>query len=124
MQVVRIEGEDGLGMFMYYFDNESELKRKYSPAEAIKNLMIRHLSFNCPEEDGLKIRLDDKKWFCGYKTVEQLQQWVLKEEIQEMNKHGFEVFLINVLEYQEGEHQIVFTKESIVSKEIITSLFI
>lgn len=38
-----------------------------------------------------------------------------------MSKIGFKVYKIKVSRFQIGEYQIVFTKESIIEKEDITS---
>lgn len=61
---------------------------------------------------------------CAYKTVEQVQQWLEKEEIQYFTSIGFRVYLLTVSEYQTGEYQVIFTKDSIESKEDVTSLFV
>lgn len=76
------------------------------------------------DEDYLSINKDNKEWFCAYKTVEQLQDWIYKEEIQYFASVGFKVILLKVSDYQIGEKQVLFTKESIKSQEDITSLFI
>jgi len=125
LQVVRLQHKtSGEGIFRCNtFDGEfvdftNEEKQMYS------DFNIRHNSFNSPKKDLLYIRLYDKTWFCAYKTVEQLQQWLMPDEIRFLISKNFDVLLLAVNEYQVGEHQVIFTKESIVSSNVINSLFI
>lgn len=80
--------------------------------------------FPTPYGEGLDLDKDDMEWFCAYKSVEQLQKWVLKKEMAYFIKMGFKVLLLNVTNFQEGEKQVLYTKDSINSSEDITSLFI
>lgn len=121
--VIRIEyPEDGIGMFMTYLKNG--LKRKIkSIDEFCITAFRRHFKFNCPIQDGLDAYRDSKEWFCSYKSIEQLQQWIKTNELKRIIKKGYMVLMLDVTEYQEGRDQIIYTKESIKSSKDITSLF-
>lgn len=121
--VIRIEyPEDGIGMFMTYLKNG--LKRKIKPIdEFCITAYRRHCKFNSPREDGLNRHKDSKEWFCSYKSIEQLQQWIKTNELKRIIKKGYMVLMLDVTEYQEGRDQIIYTKESIKSSKDITSLF-
>lgn len=121
--VIRIEyPEDGIGMFMTYLDNG--LKREIKPLdEFCISAYRRHYEFNCPFQDGLNRKKDSKEWFCSYKSIEQLQQWIKTDELKRIIKKGYVVLMLDVTEYQEGRDQIMYTKESIQSSKDITSLF-
>lgn len=114
IKVVRLELK-GTGIFISPYVDMDRVE--------IAGVYHRHKEFPCPESEGLDLREDGKEWFCAYKTIEQVQQWLRKEEIQYFISIGFRVLLLTVNEYQLGEYQVIFTKESIESKEDITSLF-
>jgi hypothetical protein len=85
----------------------------------------RHMRFPLPFEDtpSLNINKDKKEWFCAFKTMEQMNDWVTKEEVKEFIELDCVVLILDVTEYQEGEHQIIFTKESIIDSKDVTNLF-
>jgi len=113
--IIRVEGEDGYGMF------RDCIGRKYVPATELPAICMRHQLFNTPYQDGLNIA---DNWFCAYKTIEQLQDWVFTGELKEIIDNGFKVLLLDVTEYQEGTHQVIYTKESIVGMKDISNLFV
>lgn len=125
LQVVRLQHrENGVGIFTNNtFDNKL-LTFPNEERQMYLELNRRHDDFNTPIEDKLDIHLDDKEWFCAYKTVEQLQKWLMSDEIRFLISKGFDVLLLNVGEYQVGEHQVVFTRESVKESTVINSLFI
>ena len=129
MQLIRIEHTDGYGMFISYFCNKRgtisyKESRKHVVDKICFELYYRHNKFNNPHEDisGRK-KFKQGQHFCGYKTIEQLQQWIFPEEFKTLFKHGYDVYLIEVSECLEGEHQICYKKEHIIKKENISSLF-
>lgn len=121
MQVIRVEGKFGYGMFRKDYGIE---QYQYIPSSMIPELGDRHGIFPTPDDDCINMKQDGKEWFCGYKNVDQFQQWVLKSELEIMFKEGFKVWMLEVTQFQIGLCQIVFTKESIRSKTDITELFI
>ena len=122
--VIRIEYPlDGIGMFMTYLPNG--FKRKIKPLdEFCISAFRRHYEFNSPIQDGLDRQKDFKEWFCSYKSIEQLQQWIISNELKKIIKKGYVVLMLDITEYQEGMDQIIYTKESIKSSKDITQLFI
>lgn len=117
IQIIRIERR-GRGIFRP--SNQAIYRSKIA-----QRTYDRHNrgGFPMPHVENLDMYKGLKEWFCAYKTIEQLQEWVKKEELNFFFSKGFKVLLLTVSEYQEGEKQVIFTKESIVSSEDITSLF-
>lgn len=124
--IIRIEYPlDGLGIFTTYLGaNFNHDKREIRPIdEFCREAYIRHREFNDPFQDKLNLKKDNKNWFCSYKSIEQLQQWIKPEELKTIIEEGYKVFMLDVFEYQEGKDQIIYTKDSIQSSKNITSLF-
>ena len=63
------------------------------------------------------------EYFCAFKGVTQLLQWISKEELLELFEFGFNVWLIESSECLEGEYQIAFKPEHVLSKINISSIF-
>lgn len=117
MLVVRVQNRNtGIGMFHTH--------GLLMTTKGLKNISPRHRDFNTPDEDGLDVRLYGKEWFCSYKSIEQFQQWVMLDEVRILIKKGFDILLLDVEEYQIGEHQVIFTKQSITSTKVINELFL
>ncbi len=115
MQLVRIEAPNGIGMFIN--DDYKSL------GSLCYDALSRHRLFNVPSADGLNLMLYGYKWFCGYKTIEQLKEWLRADEIKTLLNNEYNIFLIDAKQFQIGYHQIIYTKESIVSKININNLF-
>jgi hypothetical protein len=115
-QAIRIENESGLGVFtdMWTFG-----------MRCYHSVMSRHQTFNTPQQDiGIEDRFIEGVHHCAYKSVEQLQSWILPDELREIMSHGFNVYLLNLSDWIEGQDQIVFERDHIISKEDISSLFV
>ncbi len=115
MQLIRIEAPNGIGIFM---NSEYPYLDDISPYAGAK-----HMNFKEPYDDGLNLMLYGYKWFCGYKTIEQLKEWLRADEIKTLLNNEYNIFLIDAKQFQIGYHQIIYTKESIVSKININNLF-
>lgn len=125
--IIRIEHSDGWGMFRSK-DNDRWTVGDYSGVKCLDELWDRHSSWNeggmpLPDNDGIKMHKEYKEWFCAFKSMEEFKQWVKPEEIKELIKRDFKVLLLDVTDFQEGEKQIVYTKESILSAKDISQLF-
>lgn len=124
IQAIRIEHADGIGMFV-----SNGCTRPYSLAiqreinQTAKNLWYRHEKFNTPWEDNLRPDLFET-WFCAYKTIAQMQRWIKPEEFKFLVGLNYKVYLLEVEEYQIGVDQVIYSKESILNKKDITSLFV
>jgi len=115
MLVVRVEHPlDGYGLFRSHNSmNFDGLEKMYD----------RHQDLPIPTYDGLSMYKDNKQWFCAYKTLEQFKEWVTTEEVQILLSYGFNIYMLEVEEFQQGNYQVLFTKRSITSYKIINSLF-
>ncbi len=120
MQVLRIEHpSDGYGLFISHVTNTREMLEN----DMMNIIHFKHDAFNTPQEDGLDVELDDKEWFCAYKSVDQFKEWINQEQRAFIIELGFLIYVLEVDEFQEGRDQVIFTKTSIKSKTDITSLF-
>jgi hypothetical protein len=116
IQIIRIEHpSDGIGIFKTTRFDRNEAARFYKK---------HNDCMNTPQEDKLDLKKNDKNWFCAYKSIEQFKEWVDQEWVIPILESGFNILLLSVTEYQIGGHQVIFTKESIIKKEIVNSLFI
>lgn len=117
--IIRIERSDGIGMFMS--------RHSVYDIEELKDIANRHGGGKFPtpfgENPELDLWKDDKKWFCAYKSIEQLQQWIKPDEFKHLFNNSYKVLLLDVTEYQEGKYQIIYTKESISQSKDISRLF-
>ena len=122
IQIIRIEHTDGIGMFTDFTDDYKE--RMQCVWNILPELSNRHKNFNTPEEDNLNLDKNFKDWYCAYKSIEQLQEWVLKDEFKTLFDYGYKVLLIECTNYQIGKDQVIYTKESIKTSKDISSLFL
>jgi hypothetical protein len=116
IKIIRIEHpSDGIGIFRtgHYFDSY-----------IAQHFYSKHRGMLTPYSDGLDLWMDNKDWFCAYKSIEQFKEWVEQEWVVPILESGFNILLLSVTQYQIGEYQVIYTKESIIKKEIINSLFI
>lgn len=124
--IIRIEHNDGVGMF----NTEAEKQVDDICPELYKRHFLGSDStqkpFPSPGRDipALDMWKDDKEWFCAFKSLEQFNNLVYKEEAKILIKHGYKILLLGVTEFQEAENQVLFTKESIIETKNINSLFI
>jgi hypothetical protein len=91
----------------------------------ISEFCDRHARFPTPNRENPKLDmgLKGKEWFCAFKSIEQMNEWVTPIEIKELLGLGCKVLVLDVTEYQEGEYQIIFTKDSIKNSKDISDLF-
>ena len=89
-------------------------------ANCHESLRARHEKFPTPYKEGIDFTIEH---FCAFKSIDQLQEWVLPEEMKEIISLGFKVLLLDVSECLEGEYQIAFKKEHIVQSKDITEIF-
>ena len=113
IQVLRIEDERGIGIFT----------RGYA-TNKIPSLANRHSDFPTPQEEGLHLWKNEMNWFCAYKSIEQIQKWILPKEFKKIANDGYRIYLLTITKYQMGEFQVIFPKENIKDKKDVTELFI
>jgi thioredoxin-related protein len=115
-QVLRIEAEDGWGMFRNHPDH---LERE-TIDQINYNVYDRHCSMNNPYQDGLNMTDDH---FCAYASLEMMEKWLTTEEIREILSYDYNIYLIELTEWQEGKHNVIFKQEHVKSKINISDLF-
>lgn len=123
MQIVRVEHKiDGRGIF------RSRTKGgncRYERIPKHKNLTIRHVShFPPPHRDKGIMRSPYSYEFCAFKSIDELQRWVTKEEISNLIKKGFKVLVHDVSDCTIGEYQVLFDKDDIRDTTDVSELFI
>jgi hypothetical protein len=125
-QLIRLEHSDGQGIFgSYLLDSTGEeigRRVELTAGFLCEACSDRHMQFNTPDEDG--IPLVEGLHFCAYKSMAQLNEWIKPEEILVFLEAGFKVYLIEVSECLEGDHQICYEKQHILHKTDITNLFL
>lgn len=117
--IVRIEHKNGNGIWRAVNENGDCIIDFTSFYEEICD---KHEYFPTPYEEGLNI--DMTVDFCAFKSIPQLEQWVEREWLQELFDNDFKVLLLEVKNWKEGEYQILFRKEDIISSKDISSLFL
>lgn len=117
--IIRIEHECGNGLFTARTEDDSTAVIRKS--SFVRKLQAKHMDFPVPQNDGLTIRSCN---YCAFKSIEQIQQWIEPEQFKEIIELGFKIWMIDVADYQEGEYQILFKKQDILSKKDISQLFI
>lgn len=129
MQAIRIEHEDGQGMFIIEKcdENGNEIGTRYDKIVGhrfLPTVRERHTGkFKGPMRETFADQFICGKHFFAYKSIEQLRQWVFPEEMIQLLDRGYKVYLLNLSEAIEGEMQIIYMKKDIISKEDISSLF-
>lgn len=130
INIIRVQDKEGLGFF--YSEKDVMVLNPI-----LSNVYNRHFTIRLPsyvqfptpchdfDKDGnsLNIYKNKRNWFCAFKTLEQFNSLIKKEEAKEFVKEGFDILLLTVSEYQEGVHQVLFLKESITKTENLNSLF-
>lgn len=82
----------------------------------------------CPDAKALQLDMcfdphffhNNKIWFSSVGSIEQLLEWFSIKDIEDLLANGFILVRLEVGEYQSYENQIIFTKESVISHDIIS----
>jgi len=120
-QIIRLEHENsGDGLFRHQDDFGKAIYRQLNCFESLRD---RYETFKTPYEEPLLKREMSEKYYCAFKSLDQLSQWITSEEMMEILDYGFKIYVIDIEIYHEGEYQIIFKKEDIISKKDITDLF-
>lgn len=133
--IVRIEHEDGFGMFRvpteYYFDKDYEPRSETADVEFVNRYQIgdsdetnemyrRHSMRRTPRQDGIELTDD---MFCAFDSLETFNALVEPEEVKFLLTKGFKVYMLEVKEVAKGSHQVCFRKEDIITRKDISTLF-
>lgn len=123
INAIRIEHENGWGIFRY--DSKSGYKYKEFTEDYshyYHKIVERHSNFKSISQDFPK-NCEYTDYYCAYKSLDQLAEWVLRRELEVLIKNGFTVYLYELSECEVGEDQIFFKLENVISKKDINSLF-
>lgn len=127
INAIRIEHENGWGIFRY--DQKNDYQRVIHSIdfqETYMRICDRHCRFKTRSADFPKNYENESsldQYYCAYKTLDQLREWVLTREIQVLIKNGFTVYLYELNECLYGEDQLFFKLENVIDKRNINSLF-
>lgn len=123
-QVIRIEHDNGWGVFNFHCHKKSRGAPSIWDIYGLRHFGGRHADFPEPSDEFLNRESGGTSWFCAY-HVHNFETWVQPNEIRMMhNKLDLKVMLFTVTEFQAGECQVLFTKESIIDAEDITSKYL
>lgn len=124
MQAIRIEHALGWGMFRAEDKDGNYINDEDIVGDELSEMFKRHYAdFPIPQMDSGILREPEDDEFCAFKSLEQLDQWVTPDEIRELIKRGFTVFIIELEEATIGEYQILYKKEDVLAKLEINDLY-
>ena len=95
----------------------------YDTLSNIWEFVSRHRQFPNPTYEGDVTGFIEGIHYCAFKSIEQLQEWVYKDEIKELLELGFKVYMLDVSNWLEGNYQICYKKEDILQQKDISELF-
>ena len=87
--------------------------------DCYNDIIIKHEYFPFPKQENLKFI--SGKHYCGFKSIDQLNEWFTKDQLIAICSLGFKIFSIQVSKYIEGKYQIIYRKRDIVQMKNITS---
>lgn len=109
--IYRIENPETMhGM---WYNSEGE----YDPI--IDTLCPEGLSRLMPMDFCADHKKNSKNWFSAGKSVENMREWFSKADAVSLLEYGFQLHEFTVTEWQEKEHEILFTREAIIDASII-----
>jgi len=115
IKVIRIENPvNGKGIFRNSSLIYQESKARGIKIEYYDNHSLMRGAHNI---DGFV----EHKHFCAYKSIRGLQSFVTKVELELFVEMGFEVLELTVTDYIIHNHQVVYTKESIIKSKDISA---
>jgi hypothetical protein len=126
MQIVRIEyPATGFGLFRSHYIKGTEV---YGHCEALTPKMISDIK---KKHDGFPNPFFDKELreiysyeFCGFKSMQQLNEWFTKYQLKKIIAIGFKIYLIEIDECRASKYQVLYKKENIKNKTDISELFL
>ena len=112
-------------MLIYRIENPIEMDGMWYTKEGIFRKTIHILcpngiakDFPMPENLALH-RKDRKVWNSAGKSIDQMNYWFTPEDAMNLYNQGFKLFQFTVKEYQELEHEVLFTREGVISQQEI-----
>jgi hypothetical protein len=77
------------------------------------------ISRDLPMEFDQRYSSGGLKWFSAGKSKSNMNRWFSPRDAYELSVAGYKLFRFVVSEYKEEEHQVLFTREGIVTAEEI-----
>jgi hypothetical protein len=118
MTIIRIEHEDGYGMSR----RKDWASDKYTIGDSWETIGMLKLHQLMPviHED---IAGFDSTMFCAFSSMESFYKFIITDELKFLINKGYSVYAIESSFVLEGDYQVAYKKESIISKKDITDLF-
>ncbi len=132
MQVIRIEHEDGNGLWRSHDDSNYRITQ-HSQYEAIslrhQNREVFPTFYNDKElleqfcnRTGCS---DPEGYFFSFNSLEVVNEALTPNEFKEViNRLGFKVYLLELSDCIQSEFQTIFKKEDVISKKDISFMFV
>lgn len=97
--------------------------------ENANDFINRHFKFKSLQKELLEHPFalnfcDAIEYFCGFKSIEQFQQWIFQSEIAYFVENGFRIYKMMAEKCLIGEDQVFFKPSEVTSKVDITDIFI
>lgn len=110
MKIYRIENEATNHGMWYRLDGT------YDPF--IKTL-TEGISKDLPMGYNERYSKDGLKWFSGCGNIEDMKHWFSALDALELHQNGYKLFEFEATQFSVVEYEVMFTKESVVSKKEI-----
>lgn len=126
IKVLRLEHNDGSGIFTSYINGEH---REYNPWSVAchEDVSSRHQQFKDPYKEEFSSDIYvfiEGLHFCAYKSIEQFQDWIHKDEFAQYYAHGIKAYILELSDCFIGIDQVLFKKSDVISKTDVSELFI
>lgn len=123
IKVLRIETDEGVGVFKNGIDCAYDLIPDACNRHFREKSSCYDTYFPIPQEDGINMEKDSKEWFCSFLSLKQLNELFFPDEIKILLDHGYNIRLLTVTNYQKGNSQVVFTRDSVIKTQTLNSIF-
>lgn len=110
MKIYRIENETTNHGMWYRLDGT------YDPF--IKTL-TEGISKDLPMGYNERYSKDSLKWFSGCGNIEDMKHWFSALDALELNQNGYKLFEFEAEQFSIAEHEVMFTREGVISKKEI-----
>jgi len=114
-QIIRLEHpKDGIGIFT------NRVKFNLYSTKLGNKILKRHIDLM---EDANVINGFTFNHYCAYKSIIDLNKFIKPSELKHLINRDIVILLLEVKDFIEGENQILYLKEDIVTSKDITELF-
>lgn len=132
--VIRVQDAYGRGMFYRTEVDGLEDNISVYNIPKLASLYSRHTEFpnafddfllakSIKEREGVDL-YELNNWRFSFQNLNQFEEWVTRKEVKILNAYGYRVFKIVASDVIVGGFQNIFHKDSIISSEDITEIFL